>query len=67
MTSEVATFLFLPSLSLQSEIPLPGLGEGVERRDSEGDMVRSLNGGAGEGVDVGELVSDGHPEKAMGV
>lgn len=67
MASKVATFLFLPSLSLQSEIPLPGLGEGVERRDSEGDMVRSLNGGAGEGVDVGELVCDGAPEKITGV
>lgn len=64
----VTTFLFLPSLSLQSDIPLPGLGEGVlERREREGDGVRSLIGGAGEGVGVGELVGDGHPRKLMGV
>lgn len=61
-----ATFLFLPSLSLQSDIPLPGLGEGVERRE-KGEGVRSLIGGAGEGVGVGELVGDGHPEITMGV
>lgn len=60
------TFLFLPSLSLQSDIPLPGLGEGVERTE-KGDGMRSLIGGAGEGVGVGELSGDGHPEKTMGV
>lgn len=67
MASRAATFLFLPSLSPQSDIPLPGLGEGVERREREGDGVRSLIGGAGEGVGVGEPVGDGHPRKAMGV
>lgn len=63
------TFLFLPSLSLQSDIPLPGLGDGVEQRDKEGEEVRSLIGGAGEGVGVGVgagvLVGDDHPGKAM--
>lgn len=68
----MATFLFLASLSLQSDIPLPGLGEGVERMEREGDGVRSLIGGAGEGVSkkrsgVGELEGDGHPGKDMGV
>lgn len=67
MASRVATFLFLPSLSLQSDIPLPGLGEGVERTEREGDGVRSLIGGAGEGVGVGWLVGDGHPGTVMGV
>lgn len=67
MASRAATFLFLPSLSLQSDIPLPGLGEGVERMEREGEGVKSLIGGAGEGVGVGELVGEGHPRKAMGV
>lgn len=67
MASRAATFLFLPSLSLQSDIPLPGLGEGVERSEREGDGLRSLCGGAGEGVGVGELVGEGHPENTMGV
>lgn len=65
--SGVATFLFLPSPSLQTDIPLPGLGEGVERLGREGDGVKSLIGGAGEGVGAGELVGDGHPGKAMAV
>lgn len=65
MASREATFLFLPSLSLQSDIPLPGLGEGVEHREREGEGVRSLIGGAGEGVGVGELVGDGHPGETM--
>lgn len=69
MASRAATFLFLPSLSLQSDIPLPGLGEGVERRETEGDGLRFLYGGAGEGVGVGvgELMGDCHPGKMMGV
>lgn len=67
MASRAATFLFLPSLSLQSDIPLPGLGEGVERRETEGDGLRFLYGRAGEGVGVGELLGDGHPGKMMGV
>lgn len=62
----VATFLFLLSLSLQSDIPLPGLGEGVKRREKEGDGVRSRNSVAGEGVGVGELMGECHPEKATG-
>ena len=65
--SEATTFLFLPSLSLQSDIPLPGLDGGMEHRDREGDGVKSLIDGPGEGAGVGELVGDGHPEKAMGV
>lgn len=74
IASRLATFLFLPSLSLQSDIPLPGRGEGVERREREGDGVRSLFGGAGEGERVkrsgvggGVLLGDGHPRKTMGV
>lgn len=67
VAGRVATFLFLPSLSLQSDIPLPGLGEGVERRDRQGDGLRFLFGGAGEGVGVGELAGDGHPGETMGV
>lgn len=67
VAGRVTTFLFLPSLSLQSDIPLPGLGEGVERRERQGDWLRFLFGGAGEGVGVGELVGDGHPGKTMGV
>lgn len=67
MASREATFLFLPSLSLQSDIPLPGIGEGVVHRERDGDGVRSLIGGAGDGVGVGELVGDGHPEKTIGV
>lgn len=64
----MTTFLFLPSLSLQSDIPLPGLGEGVvERREREGDGVRSLIGGAGEGVGVGEPEGEGHPRNVMDV
>lgn len=64
----MTTFLFLPSLSLQSDIPLPGLGEGVvERREREGDGVRSLIGRAGEGVGVGEPEGEGHPRNVMGV
>ena len=66
VASRVTTFLFLPSLSLQSDIALPGLGEGVERMEREGDGVKSLIGGAGEGVGVWVLVGDSHPGKAMG-
>lgn len=61
--SEAATFLFLPSLSPQSDIPLPGLGEGVERTDRDGEGVRSRRGGAGEGVGVGEPAGDARPEE----
>lgn len=50
----MTTFLFLPSLSLSSDIPLSSLGEGVERREREGDRLSSLLGGAGEGVGVGD-------------
>ena len=39
----------------------------VERSEREGDGVRSLIAGAGEGVGVGELVGDAHPGKLMGV
>lgn len=74
IVSRVATFLFLPSLSLQSDIPLPGRGEGVERSEREGDGVRSLIGGAGDGERVkrsgvagGVLLGDGHPGNTMGV
>lgn len=46
----VATFRFIPSLSEQSERALPGLGEGVERRDDrEGERVRAREGGRGDG------------------
>lgn len=39
----------------------------MERRDREGDGVKSLNGGAGEDVGVGEVAGDGHPERIMGL
>lgn len=66
--SGAATFLFLPSVSLQSDIPLPGRGEGVERMEGEGHGLRYLYGGTGEGVGVGEpLVGDSHPEGVRGV
>ena len=39
----------------------------MERSEREGDGVRSLIAGAGEGVGVGELVGDAHPGKLMGV
>lgn len=67
MARGAATFPFLPSLSLLADIPLPGLEEGVVHREREGDGVRSLTGGAGDGVGVGELVDDGHPRKSIGV
>lgn len=67
MADRAATFLFLPSLSLQSDIPLPGLGDGVERREWNGDGLRSLFGGAGEGVGVGEPLGEGHPGETTGV
>ena len=53
---------------MRSEIPLPGLEDGVaERGVREGDGVRSLIGGAGEGEGVGEQAGEGHPRKLMGV
>lgn len=64
VTDKDTTFLFLSSLPEQSEIPLPGLGDGVEHWDQEGEEVKSLLGGAGEGVGVAELVGDDQPGKA---
>lgn len=62
----VATFLFV---SRESDISLHRHGEGVERREREGDGVRSRVGGAGEGERVKRSgveggvggLGDGHP------
>ena len=76
-TQTIATFLLLQSLSVYSELRLPGLGDGVKRSEGEGhgdgQGERSQAWEAGEGVRVKrsgvearEPLGDGHPGKTMG-